>query len=607
VRFPLSIAFHFFAALVLLASAFPAQAAPPSATAALSSKETTVGQPVMLQVTVEASRVKPPEISVDGLTIQFVGRSTQMQMQNFNLSTFVTFTFRVAGNREGTYTIPALEFELDGKRVRTKPQELLVTAAGTSQASAGGTGTQEDDGREYAFGEIIVEADKAYVGQAIPVELRMYFDASARIRVDEMPTIESEGFTLERLPEARQTRVRKNGRVYDALTFKTIMTPVKAGEVTIGPAKTQCTISIPRKRRTNTHLDDFFNDGFFNDPFGTFAHNQKVTVLSDAPLLDVRPLPTEGQPDSFSGAIGQFTLETTASTRQVKVGEPLMLTMKVAGKGNFPRIAPPELTGDDGWRTYPGSDTFDPIDRLGLTGRKVFEVSVVPERPLPTTPGVEFSYFDPAKEEYVTLTSEPIPVTVEGKALPSTAAVSSGNTAPTPVPPDAEPAEVDIHGIAATGEESWTRSFAPLYTRVGFWAAQGIPLIGLLAFVALRIRTAHRLDTRARALEGLRREKSGAMKRLEGDDTPSDEFYAAAVRAVQIEAAIRSHRNPATIAVEDALAAKTVDPTTEQSLRRLFANRDEMIYADGPSHQRDELTPQLRDAYRRTIGAYESA
>lgn len=599
-------------ALLTVILSLQSQAAPPPASAVLSSRTAAVGEPVTLQITVEGVRVNAPELSVDGLVIQYVGQSTQVQMLNFDLSTSVMFTYQVAGVREGTYTIPALEFLVHGKRVRTRPLELVVRAGGTPPASSGaGTAGTATGDRQVAFGELIVGTDDVYVGQAIPVELRMYFDTSVRTRVDGMPTIESGGFTVEKLSEPRQTRVEKDGRSYDVLTFQTVITPVKTGEVEFGPAQIQCTISLPRKRRTARHIDDFFDDDFFNDPFGAFGQNQSVVVQSDAPVLDVKPLPLDSQPEGFTGAIGQFTLQTRASSDKVVVGEPLTLTVTVSGKGNFSRVSQPVLTDEEGWRSYPGSDRFTPADKLGLTGSKSFEVSVVPERPLEATPGVAFSYFNPADGNYVTLTSNPIAIDVRGNAINASASTTA--TSGIPAQPKDSNAETgagseasELHEIVPTGGES-TRSFSPLYTRAGFWAAQGIPLLGLLTFAVFRIRKARQLDTGARALKELRNEREQAMERVAKDDTSPEDFYAAAVRVVQIEAAIVLGRNPASIGIEDALEAHTVDSATGQSIRRLFATRDELIYA-GTAHRDDHnFSPDLRDAFRQAIRTYESA
>ncbi len=590
------------------------QAAP--AEAVLASNSAPVGQPLLLQITVESSRVQPPDISVNGLDIRFAGRSSQVSISNFDMTTSTVLSYQVVGQREGEFKIPSQVFVVDGRRVKTPEMKLTITPGrsgivGSSPGSGGGAaparGAEPISESEVAFGELIIPSETAYVGQAIPVELRMYFNADARIRVEEMPKIESEGFTIEKFSDPKQSRVEKNGRIYDVLSFETVMTPVKAGEVEVGPARMQCTISIPRRSPRFPHVDDFFNDDFFSDPFGAFATNKTLVVESDTPKLNVEPLPLEGQPRSFSGAIGQFTLASEAKNEKVQVGEPVSLTIRIAGKGNFSRIGAPKLVGDEGWRSYPPSDSFDALDNLGITGTKTFEFAVVPERPADSTPGAEFSFFDPTDGKYKSLGSPPIAIQVEGSANEAVTPKPVTTKVVTPEENQSGSTEEnrDLHEIARGGTQ-WNRSFAPLYTRTGFWAAQSVPLLGLLTFAFFQIRRSRGLDTDARRIAALKREHQTAVEKLKQPGLSIQEFYKIAVRAIQTDAAIILDCTPSSLGIDEVLGARKVDALTASSLRALFEKLSELSYAGG-AFAKDELSAEDRAACLRDIRSYENS
>ena len=74
----------------------------------------------------------------------------------------------------------------------------------------------------------------------------------------------------------------------------------------------------------------------------------KNLSVSSAPLtIDIRPLPTAGQPASFSGAIGRFHLEVEAHPTFLRVGDPLSMTLTVRGEGLLETVRPPALEQQD--------------------------------------------------------------------------------------------------------------------------------------------------------------------------------------------------------------------------------------------------------------------
>ena len=155
----------------------------------------------------------------------------------------------------------------------------------------------------------------------------------------------------------------------------------------------------------------------FIDPTESFQQ-QVVDVKTNGASIEIKPLPTAGRPATFSGAVGDFTLATSAQPTKARTGDPVSLKVEIKGLGNFDRIEQPALTNTEGWRTYQPSEETQALDDLGLSAVKTFNFPLVAAKTVAALPTVEFSYFDPNAEKYVTLKSSPINIEIEGEQLP---------------------------------------------------------------------------------------------------------------------------------------------------------------------------------------------
>lgn len=584
-----------------------------SVRATLSDTTTEVGQPVQLEIKVTgAHNAEPPgNISIDGLSIGGISRSSQ---SSFNLingsvssSSSTTFTFPIVPERAGKFTIPALTLEADGKKFTTRPLTLMVTGSGSSGNNNAGTTTKPETDNKIAFAELIAPKQTAYVGEAIPVEVRVYFDARIRVQTNPMPDLKGDGFTVQKMTQSQQKQIEKEGKVYNFVAFKTVITPVKSGRLSLGPAELPYVAVIPVKRKIQpprmNGFPDFFDDPFFNNAFN-MQEPRQMTVKSAGVDFEVKPLPIANQPQDFGGAVGQFTLVTEAAPKKLNAGDPITLTLKISGRGNFDRVAAPRMIEENGWRSYPPSGKFTADDDVGISGTKTFEMAVIPDGKKTRLPAVEFSYFDPVAEKYVTLNAERLPITVEGQsAQPAAAQSTAPGSQPAAAPETAKNAN-DIHYIL-TGPARWGESFEPVFRRRFFWDAQLAPLLALMAFIGFQLRRKREQNALAKQAAELRREKADLMKTLQRGDVEPAAFYDAAMRAIQIEAARRLRQNPAGIGAEDAVAAGALDAAAGDAVRSIFSAHEELSYSGVAA--RGKLTADQRQNVLETIRRFENA
>ena len=582
--------------LSLVAMMLAARAEDVSVRATLSHRSAEVGEPVQLQISVSgpSKRANPPEVNVDGLDVRYFGPSSsqQIQMINGQITRQVTTThvYQVTAKRAGEFTIPALTVDVDGKACMTQPVVLKA-----EKASGGGSG---DDDR-IAFAEIDVSKHIAYVGEVVPAELNLYIDARVPSELEQMPELKGEGFTKQKMPQPRQQNARKDGRDWRVVAFRTAITPGKAGRITIGPNEISLIAQVPQKRPRRGPRDPF--GSLFDDPFfgGVMAERRRYEIVAPEVVMDVKPLPAEGRPADFSGAVGQFKFTAEGSPARAKIGDPVTMKMKVTGTGNFDRMQSPAMIDPKGWHAYPASDSFEATDDLKITGTKTFEMPVVPEVAHREMPQFRFAFFDPEQGKYVTLTSAPAPLVVDGAPPPAPAPVPPAANEPKPEAPRpaaATPAPTDILGLRYERGRA-VSSFAPLYAQRGFLLAQLVPLALAGALLGARFL---RRDSRAVRVAGLRRERDRLWQKLRGD-TGASEFYDLAARLVQVDTALAADLEPASIDAAAARRSRALDDETSAGLDEIFNARAELLYA-GSGPDRGAITADDR---RRVLGTLE--
>lgn len=572
-------------------------------TAKVSREATTVGEPVQFEIHVDGTRrpSRPPKIQVEGLDIRYIGPQSRTEVRNFKVSLSVTYFYQVVPQRAGQFTIPPLTFQQDNQDVRTQAVGLRV------EEGRGGGQAQKGGALRIAFAEITLAKKSAYIGETLPVELRLFVDTAIRWQPESMPNLEGEGFTKTKMPEPRQERVNRDGREYDVLVFSTAITPSRAGKIQVGPSDIIFHASIPRAQRNRPASpfdDDFFQD-FFNNPFGGTSRTEQRKATADPVELDVRPLPAEGKPASYSGAVGSFAMTAEGSPNRVQIGDPITMRIHVVGRGNFDRVNAPVLTDPQGWRTYPPSSDFRSEDEVSYRGTKSFEMAVIAETRKTHMPQFEFSYFDPEAEKYVVLHSEPAALTVQGEPKPSAPAPAPSAAPPTPraTPAEEQPEApaTDILGLRYDAQPVST--FTPLYRRPVFWWAQLPPAAALLLLLASRLRS--RPSAAAARAAALRREKSALRSRLEREPSAAD-FFDAAVRAIQLEIALQTGQLPDAVDASTACRSRQLSDETAASVEQIFSARAAMRYA-GVGVENERLSEAERSRVLSTLRTFEQS
>ena len=578
----------------------------PSVTAVLSSSEAAIGETVQLQIEVTGSGAKPPgEIQVEGLEIQQTGTEQHYEMRNFSVSQSIIYNYTILPTKTGKFKIPPQTIDIGGNKLRTPELVLNVVDSPNRSAgsNAGAAAPATINPKDLGFIELIIPKRQAYVGEVIPVVIKLCLNARVRFQQLAPPDITAQGLTTQRMEKSGENVETINGATYHVVTYKTGLTAARSGKFEIPAIAAKGIALVPRRSSSQRSAPqrprspmDMFNMDPFDDPFfsNLIPERRQVTLRSEPEMIEVKALPPNA-PAGFSGAVGNFTLTTEAKPTSVQIGDPITVTSAIAGRGNFDRVNAPVIEEERGWHRYPPSSKFAKDDDIGISGTKTFEMVLSPNEKKEAVPPLTFSYFDPTKEKYVTLRSDAIPVQVEGSAIPSPPpTIAKTATAATPeasAKPESKPRDI-LYQIAEFG---LTRSFTPLYARAAFWMAQLVPLLGLLGFAGWKIRQA-RIDNRAaQRTARLQREAAELMRSLRRNNSSPEEYFSQASRAIQVKTALVNNVDPNVVDEEVAARAFALAENERAQLRRLFARSDELRYSGG--HNGNEtVSPQDRQA-----------
>lgn len=398
------------------------------------------------QLTVTVSGTAPITLpDVDGLEIVPIGQGTSMQIINGAATSRVAQLFRVTPNRTGDFTIPgidgngqAITLHVDkGAGGQTqRPSRLGSSQLPAPRFSQPSNAPPVDAQGKSAFLRVELPKPKLTVGELVPVKVKAYFRAGVSASLNGLPILSSDAFTLNKLDDnPEQTHERINGVPFTVVTWTSALSAVKAGDYPLNlDLPVMVRVQEKRARRNDPFKDFFgddsgFGDAFFDDFFGN-ATQKPLTLHTDSTAVTIKPLPTQGRPAEFSGAVGQFDVTSEASAGNGTTGDPLTLKMNITGRGNFDRVATNGLASSSNWKTYKPNGKFVPVDRSGTQGTKTFDQSIIPTNPgAQEIPAQSFSYFDPETQRYVTKTTAAIAVQISQGSLATPA--TSAQSAPT--------------------------------------------------------------------------------------------------------------------------------------------------------------------------------
>ena len=366
------------------------------------------GTPFQLSYTYSGSedfeRVTEPKVA--GLQVLYGPARQQMSSyQNINgrssSTSSVSLTFTLLAEHAGNVSIPAVTAILGGKRVTVHGATVRVLPPDKNAPSARSQGTAGTSVTGTYFFRALPSATVVYEKQAFPIRYKLYATTEFEINSYEAP--QYDGFLSEKQADdgRRQLQLEtyqgRNYRTVDILSE--VLFAQRSGTLTIPSSKIGLRVPI-----TQADDDPFFGSSMMGDR----------EVRSAPVTIQVRPLPTEGKPADFSGAVGSFRMRAELLTKTPKTNESLTIRLTLEGTGNLKQVTSPTISFPQDFEVYDPKETYEEkISATEVYGKKIIEYFAIPRRTgAVTIPSLSFSYFDPHLGRYETLHSQPFSLQV---------------------------------------------------------------------------------------------------------------------------------------------------------------------------------------------------
>mgnify|MGYP005851097115 CR=1 FL=1 len=485
-------------------------------------------------------------------------------------------TYSLTAIKSGEIRIPGVEVTVDGEVYKTRPITVV---------------TSEPQKSQRLDLELSVSPKKCYVGEPIEVEIKWFVHqkVAGAVAVEGvsvfLDVLDDDRFYVEKLVDSKsinkrqkyvglqlngekvpfaQRGVTHKGTDWVELSYPVVLIPKRAGKVTIEPAKVWADLAVGRTIRRSF--------------FDTRRETLRYLSESEGAELQIVPLPDVEKPDGAYGLVGNYTVSASATPKKVDVGQPIELTIKVGGSRYLSPVKWPDLENTPG---FAGNFKISPQleDPVVKDGVKIFKTTVRARNDEVTEiPPIELVYFDTDKGEYITASSDPIPLEVTPSEVVTIADAMMGgdNNFSSQV-------EAVKKGMSANFEdiELVSQDFAvtgaivrPVY--LALWA---VPLGAFIFSVIVRSLTSTSEAKRAAARRRKAKRKSLGM--LGKVDSGSKNASQAVVEAMREYVGDRFNRQAGSLTgmdCERVIAEGTADSETGREYRKIFEDCEASYY-----------------------------
>lgn len=375
--------------------------------------------------------VELPNTSAFAELLASGGSSQSIQFVNGRMSVQKSFSYYYRAKAEGTFEFPALSVTYKGTAYQSRPFSIQIVKT-APQSGQSGTRAPSQESLEslddHLFVKAFVNKRRVYQNEQVMVTYKLYFAINVtQIGAAKLPG--TAGFWAEEIeipnPPTATTEVVGGRQFRVAEIKKTALFPNNPGKLVVDPLGLDCDVRVP-SRRSRSAFDNFFEDSFFDDPF--FGRTVRKTIFSDPIEIEVMPLPTEGRPADFSGAVGEFKIAANVDKDSAATNEAITFNYKVSGSGNIKMLPTPKPRFPNDFQQYDPKVT-ESISRTpaGISGNKTWEYVLIPRFPgLHIIKPEQFSFFNPRTRSYEQISTRQFDIRV-GKGQESYATSPTGS------------------------------------------------------------------------------------------------------------------------------------------------------------------------------------
>jgi len=556
-------------------------------TASLDRETLSLGESARLSLTFDGAQPDgtPTPPPVPGLQFSYNGPSREYRMVNGQSFTRITHNFTVTPRQTGDFTIPAMSVTYDNQQLSTQPLQVKVLKPGAPSPEAVANGSQS------VFLRLQLPKTNLYLGEVITGEYQLYIREGVGAGQFQFTGTPAEGITIGKMSELQRRRVQLGNFVYTVIPVAVALTPVKTGPLSVGPVTANIVVEFPSNNRRR--------EGF--DPFGMFGSvdRRQLSLVTEEHSIQCAPVPTEGQPADFTGAVGNFTMAVSVGPTNVATGDPITVRVEINGRGGLDGLTLAPQAAWENFKTYPPTTRIETSDPLGLQGTKIFEQIVSPENAdIRELPPLSFSFFDPETKTFRTLTHPATQLTVRHGGSVVVPTIAAGNKPASDAPAqqlDIVPIKPHLGKISLpTTSQGFSRTFIALNVA---------PMVAFLGVIIWRKRSDALANNprlrRQRQVDATLRVGLEKLRDLAAQNK-SDEFFAELIHLLQAKLGAQLDLPASAITeavIDEKLRPRGIPDSTLAELHELFQTTNLARYAPIKSSQAlAAIIPKLESA-----------
>lgn len=330
-------------------------------------------------------KIEPSSFKLDGNKIDAklkgqtaLSETTMINGKINHRKGIVSYYFaKIDPQEKGPHTLPPIEITIAGKQYTTQPVEYIVSDQNKTSV--------------LHLSEYVNAPKPLYPGQSFTATYQISMSEPIEICYDNLPLLD--------LKEFNKNGKRKHRSFYQGSRH---IQEISQSYLVENPGSFDIESSFVEGR---SYAEDFF---------GRRRYKKELIRAEAEPIkIEVTDFPLDGKPDSFNGAIGEFSMNAfLESGNQVCVGDKLKLKVAFEGKEGLSSVRLPSLSNQRGFKElFRLSDL--PVLAQKKENEKVFLCEIRPmSEEITEIPKLEFSYFNPKTKSYVTLSTSSIPITL---------------------------------------------------------------------------------------------------------------------------------------------------------------------------------------------------
>ena len=346
---------------------------------------------------------EPPNFEACGFKVvggpsQSVSQSWINGRSSFNKS----WIYILLPTKKGVLTLKQAAVEINGHIYKTTPVKINVTNAVEAGRDPNEAPAINADDNLYLVADI--SKTNPYLNEPITVVYKLYFSHNIGItnwqelNKPKYNDFWSQNIDIKQL--VAEEGMFKGQRYRYVVLRKTVLYPQKSGKLEIEPLSLDIDCQVPTSKR------NFWGQ--------TILAEDSKRVSAGSKIITVKPLPENGKPEDFVGAVGNMNLKITPSKTTLKNGESFDLEVSIIGTGNLKLFSLPKPVLPSALEVYDpvhNENVSTPLS--GMTGKITDTYTIIPQyKGSYQIKPMQFSYFDLGSNSYKTITSSTITINV---------------------------------------------------------------------------------------------------------------------------------------------------------------------------------------------------